>query len=422
MCERQAVAAFEAAASFRRASNNVFTVTGGVLASEVKRLNAFRSFLAVCIGALLLLSVTPSAIAYQGDGDELQFSEGPLGYVAEDGRLVVNNGNVTIWFQEYRPMVHIYSAGDGTNIGFAVAVKGIYELDQDGRPVALLGMYRPYPVTEWVTDGQFNYTSSVSVAYQETTQTVDVAFTLTASEFLVSTPSFNCTQVRALDGSGSQYDAVGQATATVVFHISAMTGYLKFDLIVDKWTWVNASGDSLSLLLTFEGHEMMDAYGGRPTADGVPVGENEGNETQLRYTVQNTYYRDSVRILGPELIEEGYITWSNTAVATYSNGTVVDVQVAAFMFNCSFNQTAASQLLFVFAVPEGWETAYASLEYDPYVGIGQLAPAAEQPEVPGTPPGTWSLHLPAATWIVVFTAAAAAVFVIALIVLSLRKD
>ena len=272
MCEPFLVVAFACAKVFLTVSNNLFTLRGRVLSSEVKRLNALRSCLAVCIGALLLLSVMPSAMAYQGDGDELQFSEGPLGYVAEESRLVVNNGNVTIWFQEYKPMVHIYSAGDGTGTGFAVAVKGIYELDQAGKPVALLSMYRPYPVTEWVTDGQFNSTSSVSVAYQESTQTVDVAFTLTANEFLVSNPSFNCTPVLALDGTGNQHDAVGKATATVVFHISAMTGYVKFDLNVDKWTWVNSSGDRLSLLLAIEGHEMTDAFGGRPTLDGVLVG------------------------------------------------------------------------------------------------------------------------------------------------------
>ena len=424
MCEPFLVVAFACAKVFLTVSNNLFTLRGRVLSSEVKRLNALRSCLAVCIGALLLLSVMPSAMAYQGDGDELQFSEGPLGYVAEESRLVVNNGNVTIWFQEYKPMVHIYSAGDGTGTGFAVAVKGIYELDQAGEPVALLSMYRPYPVTEWVTDGQFNSTSSVSVAYQESTRTVDVAFTLTANEFLVGNPSFNCTPVLALDGTGNQHDAVGKATATVVFHISAMTGYVKFDLNVDKWTWVNSSGDRLSLLLAIEGHEMTDAFGGRPTLDEVLVGENSGNETQLRYTVHNTYCRDSVRILGPALIEEGYLTWANVATAAYSNGSVADLQVNALMFNCSSNQTAASHLLFVFTVPDGWETNYASLQYDPFIGIGQLMPAAQQPEGPVAPAGNWELHLPYPAPFVVLAAVAgvAAVLLIAFIALTLRKD
>ncbi len=336
-------------------------------------MGALRSFLAVCLGTLLLLSVTPYALADQGAGEELQLGEGPLGYVAEEDRLVVNNGNVTVWFQEYKPMVHIYVTDEnGSAFGFTVAIKGVYELDASGMPVALLDLHRAYPIENMVSDGLFNYTSGVLVQYSQETQTVDVEFTLTASEFLVWGAGFNSSHVPALDGSGRQYEVVGQATVSVTFHISAMTGYVKFDLAVEQWTWANESGDSLALMLTIDGHEITDTFGQRPTIDGELVGNNRGADTQIRYTVHNTYYRDSVRVLGYGLIDEGYLTWADTALVTYGNTTTADVSVSTYMFNCSNNNTAAAHLLFTFAVPEGWNTNYSTLQYDPVIGTGEL--------------------------------------------------
>lgn len=395
-------------------------------------MSALKSFLATAIGVLLLLSAFPAAAAVQGDSDVLQFSEGPMEYFAEDSRLLVENGNVTVWFQDYRPVVHIFTLADnGTKIGFTVGVKGVFEVDGSNVPVAVLPLNRPYPVSDMVSDGQFNYTSGVLVTYQESTQTVDVAFNITANEFLSGSNMLTCDQTPALDGSGRTADVVGPASVSIVFHISVNTGFVKFDLIVNEWTWVNESGDMLSLAMVIDGHYVTCASGQRPSYDGTLVGENRGNDTQLRYTIHNTYYYDSVIIKSTELIDLGYITWAGSATAGYDNGTYTTAAVSTYLYNCSNEDSAAAMLLFVFEVPEGWNTAYSTLYYDPVIGLGPLVSFTQSQDIPeptgpgggtGTAVFLWP-HPDAAAIALALVAAAAALSVIVLLgVLLLRRE
>lgn len=384
-------------------------------------MNALRSGLAASVGVLLLLSVLPFAAADAGQGEELRLSEGPLAIAAEDGRLAVSNANVTVWFQDYRPMVHIFYTGEnGTSTGFTVAVRGIYELGEDNMTVALLDLNRPYPVTNMTSDGPYNHTSSVWGYYQADTQTVDVIFNLTASEFLIDRPFLAFNQTPEFDGNGRLDDVLGPASVSAIFHISADTAIVKFDLIVSQWTWANASGGMLAVALTIDGHEITDSFGQRPTVDGTAVGANQAESQQLTYTVHSTYYRDSVRILGTELIAMGYLTWADSASVTYENATTATASVAASMYNCSADESAAARIMLVFLVPEGWATNYAALHYDPVIGLGELMPAARNSSG-GWLPG-WQLSSAGALSMVIAAAATAAVIVAVLAILLSRRE
>ena len=384
-------------------------------------MGALRTALAVTLGALLMLSVLPFAAADGGSGEELQFSVGPMGVNAEEGRLVVHNGNVTVWFQEYRPMVHIFTTGDnGTATGFTVAVRGIYEIDSAGLPVAMLDMNRPYPITNMTSDGLYNYTASVRATYDASVQTIDVAFNLTANEFLVNRTFMTCDHAPAPDGSGMQSESPGPASVSVIFHISAEKAFVKFDLIVSHWTWADTSGDRLALAATIDGHEITDNFGQRPSVEGVPVGENNGDATQLRYTVHNTYYRDSVRILGTDLMAMGYLTWASNATVTYADRSTATAGVTAFMYNCSNDESAAARLLLVFAVPQGMNTDYSTLEYDPVTGLGQLMPRSQDQGAPGN--SAWFLPYVGGMFVVIaLTIAAVGLVALAAVVLLRRK-
>ena len=84
-------------------------------------------------------------------------------------------------------MVHTNTDGnDDTTVGFTVAIRGVYDLNSSGMPVAFLDLNRPYPVMDEISGSAFNDISGVSVLYQNVTQTVDVTFTLSANEFLTS--------------------------------------------------------------------------------------------------------------------------------------------------------------------------------------------------------------------------------------------
>lgn len=346
-------------------------------------MKTLKCYLAVVIGALLLLPGGSLAVASQPQDDGFQFSEGPLDYVAEQSRLVVHNGNLTVWFQEYKPMVHICSTLDeGTNLSFSVGMRGIYEINDSGNPVAFLDMFRAYPMPPGVFDGGSDYTSGMTVTYDQSEQTIDVTFTLEAYEYLLPAGSLKWGDSVPGDGYVKNIEVLGPANVSLVYHISSETAFVKFDLLVSEWTWADTASDRLALVSTIEGHEITDTFGQRPSADGIPVGENHGNETQLLYTVHSTYYRDSVRILGSDLVDMGYLTWADQATALYEDGTGSTVSVSAYMFNGSSCDSASTRIWFTFTVPDGMATAYAVLEYDPVVGMGELLPLSQNPAAP----------------------------------------
>jgi hypothetical protein len=135
-------------------------------------------------------------------------------------------------------MVHTNTDGnDDTTVGFTVAIRGVYELNSSGMPVAFLDLNRPYPVMDEISGSAFNDISGVSVLYQNVTQTVDVTFTLSANEFLTSKHVYGCNSTAVKDGSGKVYGVPGPAQVAVVFHISACTAFVKFDFLVNQWTW-----------------------------------------------------------------------------------------------------------------------------------------------------------------------------------------
>lgn len=340
--------------------------------------------------AAVLFSIAPLPFQTGTEAQEQAYPDSMLSFAAEENRLVVHNGNITLWFQDYRPMIHIVSAGnESANLGFTVAINGLYEVDGSGAAVAMLDLHRSYPYNGNAADGNLNYTSTSSVTFNSTAETIDVSFSLTGSEFLTQGNGIAWDMPLAGYSNQKEHDIAGVAEVEIVFHVSAATAFVKFDLNVMKWTWVESGGSTLALAVTIDGHEMLDTAGERPSVEGTPVGANAGNETQLEYTVHNTYYRDSVRILGAELIELGYLTWAPEALAVYADGSVATLTVSATMFNCTGNDTAASRLLFEFEVPAGFSSAYESMAYDPVVGLGPLEPRAGQGQQEA-----WSIHIP----------------------------
>lgn len=387
-----------------------------------------KGYFAVVIGALLLLSGGSLAVAGQPLDDGFQFSEGSLGLVAEQSRLVVHNGNVTVWFQEYKPVIHICSpAEEGTNLSFSVALRGIYEIDESNTPVAFLDMFRAYPLAQNGVSSGNNSTSGVSVVYDQENEAIDVIFTLTADVLLLSPGQKEWKGQLPVEGAAGSIELVGPANVSVIYHVSTDTAFVKFDLIVSHWTWVNTESDRLVLIAAIEGHEVTDTFGQRPSVDGIPVGEHQGNETQLLFTVHNTYYRDSVRILGSELIDMGYLTWGDEATAIYDNGTVSTVAVTTYLFNCSYCEWASSHIWFIFSVPEGLDANFAALVYDPVIGVGELLPLSQNPNLPnqggdGLP--WYSLHLPSefAAGLLIICIGVAAVVAAVMLVELLRRE
>jgi len=89
---------------------------------------------------------------------------------------------MVIWFQGFKPMLHVFKRGtDGNVTGFTVDVRNVFELNSSNVPDAVLPLTRAYPF--FVGNAALNYSSGVSVTYDNTTDMVNITFTLTAEEY-----------------------------------------------------------------------------------------------------------------------------------------------------------------------------------------------------------------------------------------------
>ncbi len=337
--------------------------------------------LAVSLAALVMLSATSFALADGNQSNQTQNGTvAPITVQSDSSKLVVHNSKITIWFQGYKPVLHIFERNaSGNSTGFTVAIKGVYELNSTNAPVAVLPMTRAFPEIEDAGNGPLNYSSGVSVQYNNTTSIMNITFSLTANELRVMPLLMNQNTAQSSDMVNWSNLVVGQASVQVIFHINATTAHVKFDFLVNQWTWLNNTSDKLALNAVVAGHQTVrDSQGQEPTDQGVTVGQSDSSN-QTESSVATTAspassvqrQDDSVSIVGQNFLQLGYVSWGSEANATYANGTTTPVNVTMTMFSHGMTEDDYNytSMLFVFNTPSGWNTNYTKLVYDPTIGI-----------------------------------------------------
>lgn|GEM_PF-4567306 len=328
---------------------------------------------AACL--LILIASTAGVMAYQ---PKIPADHAPSVIRVQDNfnKLVVENSQMVIWFQGFKPMLHVFKRGtDGNVTGFTVDVRNVFELNSSNVPDAVLPLTRAYPF--FVGNAALNYSSGVSVTYDNTTDMVNITFTLTAEEYAMA-PFFNGSrEMNPQDVPMMPVRGIGEASVAIVFHVNATTAHVKFDFIVNKWTWENTTSDRLALDVMIVGHEIVKGPRGmKPTLNGTVIG-NDNHDNQGRNNQDNDNAveasMDRVAIVGQNFLNLGYITWGKEANATYWNGTTTAVTVSVIMFNHGFTEDSFgfNNLLFVFTPPAGWARNYTTLVYDPTISLGQ---------------------------------------------------
>jgi hypothetical protein len=302
-------------------------------------------FLAISVAALFLLAGTASVLASNGhSGMDQSPKVGNTG-----NKIVVSNSQMTVWFEGMKPNLHVFLKGqNGNSTGFTVDIKGVYEINRTNVPVASLSAERAFP-EEAMGAGIFNYSTGVSVQYANASQMVNITFTLSANEFTMQNTMNANSQDSTMQPTST---SPGTASIAVVFHINEASSQVKFDLLVNKWSWVNSTGDRLALITSLESHSSMNAPNGQmPSTHGTDLKDN------------------SVDVGSSPFSSQGYITWSKYANATYSGGSKVELNVTTLMMNNGENNSNDAHLWFIFNPPAGAATNYTSLVYDPIVGI-----------------------------------------------------
>lgn len=343
---------------------------------------------AISVAALMFLSAASFAM---GDTHPSPAPSVPK-IENHDNSIIVSNSKITVWFQDFKPMLHIFYRNQSNNTGFTIDVRGVYELNSTGVPVAVLSTVRAFPdMGDMTQGGMFNYSSGVAVSYDNASQMVNITFNLTSEEFALGPMHLfnvsggndnNNAAIAAEDGTMQPVHGIGQGSISVVFHVNESSAHVKFDLFVNKWTWFNNTGDKLALAVAVVGHNIVrDAQGNEPSSAGTQVGDNSqnNNNNQKDSAVanangnsganQNNNGNDRINIDQSSFSALGFISWGSSATATYSNGTSATVNVTAKMFNHGFEEAGMTHILFIFSTPAGWNTNYSKLAYDPTVGL-----------------------------------------------------
>ena len=302
-------------------------------------------FLALSVAALFLFSGTATVLADNGHSG---VDHAPTA-VSDGNKIVVSNSHMTVWFEGMKPNLHVFVKGqDGNSTGFTVDVKGVYEINGTNVPVAVLSTERAFP-EEAMGMGMSNYNTSVSVQYDNASQMVNITFMLTANEFTIKS-GMNANSHDSTWQTTSS--SPGTASIAIVFHVNEASSHVKFDLLVNKWSWVNNTGDRLALITSLESHNSMKSQDGKmPTSNGASVTGN------------------SVDVSNSPFSTQGYISWSSYATATYSNSSHARLIVEPLMMNNGENNSNDAHLWLIFNPPAGAATNYTNLVYDPVVGI-----------------------------------------------------
>ncbi len=341
--------------------------------------------LAMSIVALVLVSGASVAL---GDGPYGGGHESGMPTVtSHENSIIVSNGKIIVQFQGFKPMLHIFYRNNSNTTGFTVDVRGVYELNSSGTPVAVLSTVRAFPDFGEIngSTGIFNYSSGVSITYDNSSKMVNITFALTSEEFSLGQMNANRTpDYSSMDQQGQwtggiglmqPMRSVGPGSIAVTFHINESTAHVKFDLSVNKWTWLNNTGDKLALVVAVTGHQTIeDSQGDAPTFSGTNVGDR-GNDSNWN-PGQAPAGQDSISVMqGTQgsFLKLGFVSWGSTAIATYSNHTTTPLNVSVKMFSHGIEYAGMAHIWFVFTTPAGWNTNYTQLSYDPTVGLSGTA-------------------------------------------------
>ncbi|MCL4347381.1 MAG: hypothetical protein M1117_05650 [Candidatus Thermoplasmatota archaeon] len=342
-------------------------------------------FMAISVAALMLLSAASLAV---GDTGHQHPAPNMPEMEIHDHSIIVSNSKITVWFQGFKPMLHIFYRNQSNTTGFTIDVRGVYEINSTGVPVAVLSTVRAFPDMQDMNGagaGIFNYSSGVSVTYDSAAQMVNITFSLTSEEFALSPNqpmpgqggSDNQNAIPADDGLMHPSSPVGQGSIAIVFHVNESSAHVKFDLLVNHWTWLNSTGDRLALVVAVVGHQSVRGdQGQEPTSTGTEMKDNRNNDNSqngnaVANSNDNSQGSDSGNsvIIGSSFMQLGYISWGSTATATYSNGTTTPVSVNVTMFSHGIEEAGVTHIWFVFTPPAGWATNYSKLVYDPTAGL-----------------------------------------------------
>ncbi len=339
--------------------------------------------LAASIVAFVLVSGTSVALGASQQGGI--HDNGMPTVTSHDNSIIVSNSKMIVQFQGFKPMLHIFYRNNSNTTGFTVDVRGVYELNSSGTPVAVLSTVRAFPdFGEMNGTGIFNYSSGVSITYDNASKMVNITFTLTSEEFSLgqmnASRTFFGQQEQRTGDSGLMQPmrAVGPGSIAVTFHINESTAHVKFDLSVNKWTWLNNTGDKLALVVAVTGHRTIeDNRGDAPTSTGINVGDR-GNDS-YRSADYSQAREDNISVMQGSFLKLGFVSWGSTANATYSNHTTTPVNVTVKMFSHGIEDAGMAHIWFVFNTPAGWNTNYTKLSYDPVVGLSETASVLPSP-------------------------------------------
>ena len=343
--------------------------------------------LAASMVALVFVSMASLAMGDNGSVNGNQASGMPT-VTSHDNSIIISNSKVTVQFQGFKPMLHIFYRNNSNITGFTVTVRGVYELNSSGTPVAVLSTVRAFPdLAEMnASPGIFNYSSGVALAYDNASQMVNITFMLTSAEFSLGQMPVNRMPGDSLSGqqalpadSGLMQPvrAIGTGSIEIVFHINESTANVKFDLLVNHWTWANSTGDKLALVVAVAGHQTIRGNQGEvPTSTGTSVSDgNNGGSYQNENQPAQSGQDNRISVMQGNFLKLGFVSWGSEANATYSNGTATLVNVSVKMFSHGIEDDSMAHIWFVFNTPAGWNTNYTKLAYDPTVGMSGTASA-----------------------------------------------
>jgi hypothetical protein len=175
----------------------------------------------VCAFALAigLMLVSPAIAVAEPKKGKPSFAEekGQGGNGGQSDKWVLNNSEISVWFQGKKPMLKVFSTGDdGNTSGYMLKMEKLYETSADGAEAAHINL----------NAASLGWTASTA------NETDGITLTLEGN----------------VSGPGNS-DKTTTATVKFVFHINSSSGEVKFDLAVENWVWKSADPANATLSL-----------------------------------------------------------------------------------------------------------------------------------------------------------------------------
>lgn len=169
--------------------------------------------LALVIGLMLAIPVV--AVAEPKNGKPTFAEE--KGQGGQTDKWVLNNSEISVWFQGKKPMLKVFSTGDdGNKSGYLLKMEQLYETDSSGAKAAYINL------------------NAASLGWTASSEEEADGIAL-ALEGNVSGPGNS--------------DKTTTATVKFIFHINSTSGEVKFDVMVENWAWKSADPANATLSL-----------------------------------------------------------------------------------------------------------------------------------------------------------------------------